>query len=173
MIKSFSLLLGVSDINKASKSIEKVLRNAASSEGNNRLQSSLFIHAQKYETLDSDRDHVVALATECEAQIEESKAQLVNPIKVVNELNDYQQNLHEFTLSSLLVMKYVILSHLFESILPPPLFSYIFSLIFRGRSCLRTTPMQRRRQLREMIPGYSQTLSAHYQSTKSYSRHIE
>jgi hypothetical protein len=48
------------DTNKVSKSLTKVLRNAASAERNKQLQSFLFLQAHKYETLDGDRANSLA-----------------------------------------------------------------------------------------------------------------
>jgi hypothetical protein len=63
------------------------LRNAASSEANNRLQSSLFIHAQRYETLAAEREDFASCTADCDSQIENSKAMLVGPLKVLNTIS--------------------------------------------------------------------------------------
>ena len=75
------------DTNKVSKSLTKVLRNAASAERNKQLQSFLFLQAQKYETLDGDRDSLVKCGDSCEHVIDDAKKMLVSPLRDV--LGDY------------------------------------------------------------------------------------
>ena len=75
------------DTNKVSKSLTKVLRNAASAERNKQLQSFLFLQAQKYETLDGDRDSLVKCSDSCELMIDDAKKMLVSPLRDV--LGDY------------------------------------------------------------------------------------
>ena len=70
------------ETNKASTSLTKVLRNAASAERNKHLQSFLFLQAQKYETLDGDRESLTLCSECCESVIDDAKKMLVGPLRV-------------------------------------------------------------------------------------------
>ena len=82
MITRHSFSIHMIDTNKASKTLTKVLRNAASAERNKQLQSFLFLHAQKYETLDAERDSLTDCSECCDTVIDDAKKMLVGPLRV-------------------------------------------------------------------------------------------
>jgi hypothetical protein len=60
----------------------KVLRNAASSEPNQQLQSSLFLHAQKLEVLESEQAVYRTCENGVNTLLDESKELLIKPLRV-------------------------------------------------------------------------------------------
>ena len=69
-------------LTKQTQALTKVLRNVASSEPNRKLQTSLFLYAQKYELLELDR----AVYQRCEVQValllDEAKYRTISPLRV-------------------------------------------------------------------------------------------
>jgi hypothetical protein len=70
------------DTNKTSKLLVKVLRNAASVESNQQLQSCLFLHAQKCELLEGQREVFSDCEKQFSTQIEQAKVLLIAPLRV-------------------------------------------------------------------------------------------
>ena len=98
----FPTLLFISfptDTNRTSKLLEKVLRNAASAEPNKKLQSTLFLHSQKCEILENEREYFTDCDVLCGVQLDEAKVMLVNPLRVRTNFMIF------FKLSSLLLLR--------------------------------------------------------------------
>ena len=87
------------DTNRTSKLLEKVLRNAASAEPNKKLQSTLFLHSQKCEILENEREYFTDCDVLCGVQLDEAKVMLVNPLRVRTTFMIF------FDLSSLLLLR--------------------------------------------------------------------
>ena len=60
----------------------KVLRNAASVESNQQLQNCLFLHAQKCESLEGQREVFSDCENQFSTQIEQAKVLLIAPLRV-------------------------------------------------------------------------------------------
>lgn len=72
----------IEDTNKTSRLLVKVLRNAASVESNQQLQSCLFLHAQKCESLEGQREIFTDCENQFSSQIEQAKVLLIAPLRV-------------------------------------------------------------------------------------------
>ena len=70
------------DANKSAKLLVKVLRNAASAEPNQKLQCSLFLHAQKCESLELGREIFLECENFCDTQVKDARALLISPLRV-------------------------------------------------------------------------------------------
>ena len=70
------------DANKSAKLLVKVLRNAASAEPNQKLQCSLFLHAQKCESLELGREIFLECENFCDIQVKDARALLISPLRV-------------------------------------------------------------------------------------------
>jgi hypothetical protein len=87
------------DSNKTSKLLVKVLRNTASAEPNQQLQSCLFLHAQKCESLEGERDVFNNCDSQCSVQIDQAKTLLIAPLRV--SPSSYRMGKPSFTVTSI------------------------------------------------------------------------
>ena len=82
LLPSFSISIFFADANRTTKLLVKVLKNAASAETNQKLQCSLFLHAQKCESLELQREIFIECESLCESQVSDAKTLLISPLRV-------------------------------------------------------------------------------------------